>query len=274
MLEDRPPLSSSDRPRERRQRVQAAETGMAVLKGLADLGGRATLTALSSHVQEATAKVHRYLASLAEEGLVSQDTGTQQYFLGPEAIRIGMAAMRQADPIRAAEPALVRLRESLEITCFIAVMGNKGPTIVRFEEPGLPVTVNVRIGSVLSLLWSATGRAFLAYLDDRAVEAIALEELANASPEQRASLSGKEPIEALRQAVRKAGCASVRDTNLRGISAVSAPLHDHTGRVCAVLTALGATGGFDAAVGGPIARAVQQEAAAISTTLGYQNQKD
>lgn len=246
---------------------------MAVLKGLADLGGRAALTALSTHVQEPPAKVHRYLASLAEEGLVSQDAGTQQYFLGPESIRIGMAAMRQADPIRAAEPALVRLRESLEITCFIAVMGNKGPTIVRFEEPGLPVTVNVRVGSVLPLLWSATGRAFLAYLDERAVQAMALEELAHASPEQRASLGGAmDPIEGLRQGVRKAGCASVRDTNLRGISAVSAPLHDHTGRVCAVLTALGATGGFDAAVGGPIARAVQQEAEAISTALGYPNQ--
>ncbi len=270
--QDSPPLPGTDRPRERRQRVQAAETGMAVLKGLADLGGRATLTALSAHVQEPPAKVHRYLASLAEEGLVSQDAGTQQYFLGPEAIRIGMAAMRQADPIRAAEPALVRLREALEITCFIAVMGNKGPTIVRFEEPGLPVTVNVRVGSVLPLLWSATGRAFLAYLDERAVQAMASEELSHASPEQRASLAGKDPIEALRQAVRKAGCASVRDTNLRGISAVSAPLHDHTGRVCAVLTALGATGGFDAAVGGPVAKAVQREAAAISAMLGYQVQ--
>ncbi|MFC5605824.1 IclR family transcriptional regulator [Variovorax soli] len=270
--QDSPPLPGTDRPRERRQRVQAAETGMAVLKGLADLGGRATLTALSAHVQEPPAKVHRYLASLAEEGLVSQDAGTQQYFLGPEAIRIGMAAMRQADPIRAAEPALVRLRETLEITCFIAVMGNKGPTIVRFEEPGLPVTVNVRVGSVLPLLWSATGRAFLAYLDERAVQAMASEELSHASPEQRASLAGKDPIEALRQAVRKAGCASVRDTNLRGISAVSAPLHDHTGRVCAVLTALGATGGFDAAVGGPVAKAVQREAASISAMLGYQDQ--
>ena len=270
--EDRPALPSSaatDRPRERRQRVQAAETGMAVLKGLADLGGRATLTALSAQVQQPTAKVHRYLASLAEEGLVSQDTGTQQYYLGPEAIRIGMAAMRQADPIRAAEPALVRLRESLEVTCFIAVMGNKGPTIVRFEEPGLPVTVNVRVGSVLPLLWSATGRAFLAHLDERAVQAMAQEELAKASDEQRASLGTGEPIEALRRSVRTAGCACGRDTNLRGISAVSAALHDHTGRVCAVLTALGATGGFDASVDGPIAKAVRQEAAAISKVLGY-----
>jgi len=269
MSADRPSSAPDERPRERRQRVQAAETGMAVLKGLADLGGRASLTALSAHVQESTAKVHRYLASLAEGGLVSQDAGTQQYFLGPEAIRIGMAAMRQADPIRAAEPALVRLRESLEATCFIAVMGNKGPTIVRFEEPGLPVTVNVRVGSVLPLLWSATGRAFLAYLDERAVQTMAQEELASASDEQRSSLTAKEPISKLRDAVRKAGCASVRDTNLRGISAVSAPLHDHTGRVCAVLTALGATGGFDATVDGPIATAVRHEAAAISSVLGY-----
>ena len=245
---------------------------MAVLKGLADLGGRASLTALSAHVDEPPAKVHRYLASLSEEGLVSQDPGSQQYFLGPEALRIGMAAMRQADPIRVAEPALVRLRESLEVTCFIAVMGNKGPTIVRFEEPGLPVTVNVRVGSVLPLLWSATGRAFLGNLDERAVLAMAREELANASAEQRALLEAQEPIEALRRAVRAAGCASVRDTNLRGISAVSVPLRDHTGRVCAVLTALGATGGFDAAVDGPIAKALRAEAEVISGLLGFSDQ--
>ena len=46
----------------------------------------------------------------------------------------------------------MRLREGLEVTCFVAVMGNKGPTVMRFEEPGLPVTVNVRAGSVMSML--------------------------------------------------------------------------------------------------------------------------
>ena len=256
-------------PRARRQRVQAAETGMAVLKGLATLGGRASLTALSAQVGEAPAKVHRYLASLSEEGLVAQDAGSQQYFLGPQAIRIGVAAMRQADPIRQAEPSLVRLREALEVTCFIAVMGNKGPTIVRFEEPGLPVTVNVRVGSVMSLLWSATGQAFLAYLDDRSVRTMAEEELAAAAPEQRAVLAPDEPIGTLRNQVRAARCACVRDTNLRGISAVSAPLFDHAGKVCAVITALGATGGFDADVNGAIATAVRREADGLSAALGF-----
>lgn len=255
-------------PRERRQRVQAAETGMAVLKGLAHLGGRSSLTALSAHVGESPAKVHRYLASLMEEGLVLQDAGSQHYYLGNEAIQIGLAAMRQADPIRASEPCLVRLRESMEVTCFIAVMGNKGPTIVRFEEPGLPVTVNVRAGSVMSILWSATGRAFLGLLDESRVLALAEQELSAATPDMRATLDAADPIGQLRREVREARCASVKDTYLRGISAVAAPVYDYAGRVCAVLTALGATGGFDPAIDGPIAMAVRREAAATSAILG------
>lgn len=264
-----PPKAATPSARERRQRVQSVETGMGVLKGLARLGGRSSLTALAAHVGESPAKVHRYLMSLVEEGLVMQDRGSQQYLLGSEAIQIGLAAMRQVEPLRAAEPALARLREELDVTCFLAVMGNKGPTIVRFEEPALPVTINVRAGSVLSLLWSATGRVFLGLLDDPRLVAAAAEELARADKELRAQLPPADPIGALRREVRLHGLAGVRDTNLRGISAVAAPLYDYTGRVCAALTALGATGGFDASPDGAIAAALRREAQAASAVLGY-----
>ena len=263
------PSADAPRPRQRRQRVQAAETGMAVLKELGRLGGRASLTLLATRLEESPAKVHRYLVSLMEAGLVAQDAASQQYFLGLEAMLLGLAALRQADPIRLAEPGLIRLREGLEVTCFIAVMGNKGPTIVRFEEPGLPVTVNVRMGSVLSMLWSATGRVFLSLQDDARVRALAEAELARAPAELRAQLDPADPIGRLRREVLEQGCATVRDTNLKGISAVSAPLLNHDGRPCAALTALGATGGFDPSPDGPIAQALRREAEAASALLGY-----
>lgn len=261
-------LTELPRPRERRQRVQAAETSMAVLKALGHLGGRAGLSLIAARIGESPAKVHRYLVSLMEGGLVGQDAATQQYFLGLETLLLGLAAMRQADPIRLAEASLVRLREELEVTCFVAVMGNKGPTIVRFEEPGLPVTVNVRVGSVLPMLWSATGQVLLATLDEHAVRALAQADLDAATPEQRAMLDAADPIGTLRRAVLAAGCAVVRDTNLRGISAVSAPIYSYAGRPCAVLTALGATGGFDASPDGRVGLAVRREAQAISRLLG------
>lgn len=255
--------------RDRRQRVQAATTGMVLLKALARLGGRASLTTLARHVEENPAKVHRYLISMMEEGLVDQDPISLQYFLGAEAIQIGLAAMRLADPLRIAEPALARLRQDLEMTCFMAVMGNKGPTIVRFEEPGLPVTLNVRVGSVLSLLWSATGRVFLAYLDDSRVEELAHAELAGISEAQRATLDAVDPIAALKRQVRATGMAIVRDTNLQGISAIALPVFDFSDHLAAVITVLGATGSFDTEPDGRVARALQAESAAISRALGH-----
>src|SRR5690349_8712281 len=97
---DAPLDATKPRVLERRQRVQSAETGMAVLKTLSRMGGSAGLSALSAQVGESPAKVHRYLASLIQEGLVDQDASSQRYFLGPELIQIGLTAMRQAEPIR------------------------------------------------------------------------------------------------------------------------------------------------------------------------------
>lgn len=271
--ENKPPRTAGARAgagRERRQRVQAAETCLAVLKALATLGGRASLTAIGAAVDESPAKVHRYLASLMAEGLVEQDRGGTQYALGSEAIRVGLAAMRQSDPIRLAEPALVHLRERLQVTSFVAVMGNLGPTIVRFEEPSLPVTVNVRVGSVMSLLWSATGRAFLAFMDEQPqVDALAARELAAAPQHKRALLDARDPLGALRREIRAAGCAWVRDTNLPGISAVAAPVFDYAGHVVAVLCALGTSGGFDPEPQGDVARALRAEAAQVSASMGF-----
>ncbi|WP_321893233.1 IclR family transcriptional regulator [Paraburkholderia tropica] len=268
-LETETAVATASATRDRRQRVQSASTALVVLKELAAVGGRATLTALAARIGENPAKVHRYLASLMEESFVIQDRSTPEYTLGPQCITLGLTAMRLADPVRLSEPALVRLRESLEVTCFVAIMGNRGPTIMRFEEPGLPVTVNVRAGSVMSLLWSATGRLFLAMLDESRVRKLAQEELASAPADLRAQLDAADPIGQLQRDVRAAGCAAVRDTNLKGISAVAAPLFDANGHLCATLTALGATGGFDSSIDGTIAKALCAEAENISADLGY-----
>ncbi len=253
----------------RRQRVQSAETGMVILKALAALGGSASLTAIAAQSGESAAKVHRYLSSLAQQGLVAQHPATQHYHLGAESVRIGLAALRQCDPVRLGETVLLELREALQVTCFIAVMGNLGPTVMRMEEPSLPVTVNIRPGSVLPLLWSASGQAFLAFSDDRALRLQASSEYGAATPAQRALLQDADPIDTLRRQVRQHGCATVRDTLLAGISAVAAPVFDARGHVGAVLTALGASNGFDTAADGPIRPRVVQAAAGISAAMGY-----
>jgi len=220
-------------------------------------------------VEENAAKVHRYLSSLAQEGLVAQNPATQHYSLGPEAIQIGLAALKQCDPVRLGEGALLRIREQLQVTCFIAVMGNLGPTVLRIEEPSLPVTVNIRAGSVLPLLWSATGQAFLAFSDDAQMLSRAEGEFASGTPDQRSVLGGSDAVARLRRQVREQGCAIVHDTVLRGISAVSAPIFDARGHMSAALTALGASNGFDARPGGEVCPEIMRHAQDISKSMGY-----
>ncbi len=282
-----------ERNRERRQSVQSADTVVAVLKGLARLGGRATLTALASSIDENPAKLHRYLVSLIDGGLVIQDPVSQHYILGLDTMLIGLAAMHQADPIRIAEPGLIALCEQLQITSFIAVMGNKGPTIVRMEEPMLPVTVNVRVGSVLPLLTSATGRVFLGMHDEPLVRRMANEEFSryvhsrrvlapqgaddsqglSFNPEQVDIPELGESLDTLigkvQQDISRYHCTTVIDTNLKGISAVAAPIFNFAGQVAAVVTVLGASGSFDATLTGPTANTVRDQAQRISRQLGF-----
>jgi DNA-binding IclR family transcriptional regulator len=99
------------KPLDRRSKVQSAGTAVSVLKTLAAMGGVASLSTLSARLQESPAKVHRYLASLVETELVIQEASNGRYVLGPEAIAIGLAAMRQSDVLTLAANEISKLAE-------------------------------------------------------------------------------------------------------------------------------------------------------------------
>ena len=264
------PAATKSAAPDRRNKVQSAGMGMSILKALAGMGGAASLTALAGRVGENPSKVHRYLASLVEAELVVQDVAGSHYVLGPEALAIGLAAMRQSDPLTLAAAELVQLGESRNLSCFVSVLGNCGPTIVRWSEPTQPVAVNVRIGSVMPVLWSATGRAFGAFSRSTALlDALIERELRAATPSQRALVADRGAADRLFEEIRAQGCAPVGDLYLNGISAVAAPVRNADGAAPVVITALGPSGAFDPAPGGEIAAAVRQAAAAVSRRLGY-----
>ena len=87
--------------------------------------------------------------------------------------------------------------------------------------------------------------------------------------EEAQRLAGPDPVARVCRQVKDQGCAIVIDTLLRGISAVAAPIFDARGRVVAVLTALGASNGFDARPGGKVCPQVMHEAAIISHAMGF-----
>ena len=253
----------------RGQKVQSAETGMTVLKALGQLGGGATISALAAHVGEHPAKVHRYLSSLISAGFVEQDLARGRYMLGSEAILLGLAAQRQSGALRLAADATAELVEKLSVSCFVAVMSDHGPVIVHWDEPAQAIVINARVGSIVPVLWSATGLAFAAFQKSDLIDTLINRELASATEEQRRQFPDRRAVDAMLEGYRAQRCTWVRNWLLQGVSAVAAPIFDAAGHVPAVVVGIGVSDSFDVRPEGTNAKMLRGSAARISQRLGY-----
>ncbi|WP_313819221.1 IclR family transcriptional regulator [Cupriavidus sp.] len=254
----------------KRAGIQSIEVGFRLLQALAASPRAMMLRDLAAAADMPPAKAHRYLVSFQRLGAVAQDAVSGRYDLGPFALQLGLAGLNRLDPVRKARPLLSQLRDEIDQTAGIAVWGNHGPTIVHWEESSHPVSVSLRLGDVMPMLNSATGRLYGAYLSRRQTLPLIEREFATRGatplPDMPASLADYDAICA---EVRAQGAARTRGGVLPGINAISLPVFDANGHLSMALIVLGAQSVFDAEWGGSVDRRVRDIARQISLELGY-----
>ncbi|MDD2048549.1 IclR family transcriptional regulator [Pseudomonas putida] len=246
-----------------KQKVRSAEVGTDILKALAQLSPSTSLSRLAEHVDMPASKVHRYLQALIASGFAEQNPATNHYALGREALRVGLAALGGMDVLKVAAMPLSQLRDALNESCFIAVWGNQGATVVNIEPAVRAVTVVTQIGSVLPLLSSSTGLVFGAYLPARETVELRDQELA-------ALGHSASDYEALFATIRQRGLHHVHGLLMPGVDALSAPVFNAFGQIVAVLTVVGPTSIFHADEEGPAAQQLMAAANMISWRMGYE----
>ncbi|KHK53564.1 IclR family transcriptional regulator [Ralstonia sp. A12] len=262
-------IASDDSPA--RSGIQSIEVGFRLLEVLTHTNGPMMLRDLARAAPMNPAKAHRYLVSFARLGLVTQ-TPDGRYDLGPFALEMGLVSLNRQDPMRRARPAAAALRDEIDHTIGLAVWGNLGPAIVHWEEASHPVTVSLRLGDVMPMLNSATGRVFGAYLPRAQTQPFILRELERAAakaddnPELPRTLTA---YDALCADVRTHGASRIHGGVLPGINAMSLPVFDANGQLCLVLIALGAQSTFDTTWSSPLERRLRQAAQQLSADLGY-----
>ncbi|KAG0732502.1 hypothetical protein G6F23_014255 [Rhizopus arrhizus] len=83
---------------------------------------------------------------------------------------MGLVSLQRLDPVRIAMPEIAKLQSEIGHTLGIAVLGSHGPTMIHMTEASYPVHVNMRKGTVMSMLHTATGLVFAAWLPPKVSE--------------------------------------------------------------------------------------------------------
>lgn len=242
--------------------INSLEVGLRLARVLGEHGLPLQLKELAAGAHMPPAKAHRYLVSLIRAGLAEQDRESGRYRLGPFALELGLSAIGSLDVLKFGGEVIADLRAQIDETVLLAVWGNKGPVVARWEESTRPVATNVRAGWVMPLANSATGRCFAAYLTSAVTAPMLKAEFARMPEAKRGYAARLEEI-------RARGLSRVQGDLLRGVASVAAPVFTHDGGIVAVIAALGPQGGFDVAWDGAIASAVKRSARALSARLGY-----
>ncbi|MDL5035624.1 IclR family transcriptional regulator [Comamonas resistens] len=250
--------------------IQSVEVGFSLVEALAQASGPLMLKDVAAAAGMSAAKAHRYLVSFQRIGLVAQDERNSRYDLGPAALKIGLASLARLDPVRLARERMPGLVEALNHTVAIAVWGNHGPTIVHWEESAQAVTANLRLGDVMPMLASATGRCFAAWLPREATAPLLEPEMDRARKARRQDLPlSEEAVCSMLAEVRERGTARVVDTLLPGIVAFCVPVFDASGHLVLGLMTLGSLATFDPEYGGAIDAPLQAAARQLSSDLGW-----
>ena len=266
-------LNPPDNDKERAG-IQSVEVGFALLDVLAQAPGPLMLRDLAAAAHMSAAKAHRYLVSFQRLGLVVQDSTSTRYELGPATLRLGLATLSRLDAVKLARERLPALIEATGHTTALAVWGNRGPTLVHWQETPLAAPVSLRLGDVMPLLSSATGRCFAAFNHhgggaDKAAPMIE-EELAQARKLGRKDLpSTPAQLQAMNEETRQQGLGRVVNVLLPGISGWCAPVFDADGHLVLGVVSLGSSATLDTEWDGPIAQRLRQFAQQLSADLGW-----
>ncbi len=230
-----------------------------------------TLRDLSSRADLPASRAHPYLVSFGKLKLIEQEPESGRYALGPAALQLGLSCLYQLNPVRTALPVAQQLAASTGHAVALAVWGNFGPTIIRMLDAHDPLHVTMRAGTVMSLLGTATGRAFAAVMPMERIES-ALAVALGDSPELSRPKLLKGKAKELKKAVEELqahGVTRAQGVPVPGVNAFSAPSFDHDGKAVIVITALGHQNSFSAEWDSDIAQAVRDAAKEISNRLGW-----
>ena len=192
---------------------------MTVLEALEAGRGPMSLTHIAAACGMQPSKAHRYLVSLVRVGLVAQSPDSGLYDTGPALRRLGAEALRRMDEVGLVSQHLPGLRDRTGHAVNLAVWGDYGPVVVRWEYGSYALPITVRVGATMSLLASSIGRVYLSFLP-----ATLTDPVLRAQAQDGDGQLSLDEIESVKSGVRRSGWALTSGGVVPGVTSLAAPV--------------------------------------------------
>jgi DNA-binding IclR family transcriptional regulator len=216
--------------------IDAVRKAVRVLEGLANANGGTGVSELARDLGLGKASVFRLLHTLAELGLVEQDSGTRKYRLGPELIVLGQAASESIDLRRAARPRMERLTAATGMPAYLNVPGSRDVVCLEHVPSLSRIDLYGRAGHTMPYHACPSGLVLLAFGPSDRLERA----LRSGLPRYgRNTIVSRRALKGALEKVRLHGYAFGIDDLEDGVTSVAAPICDVHG---AVIGALGLAG--------------------------------
>jgi IclR family acetate operon transcriptional repressor len=247
--------------------LQSLDRALSVLTTVARQEG-VNLTDLSLSLGIPTATTHRILTTLQMRDFVRFDEERQDWTIGIEAYRTGVAYLKRTNLSDAGRPVMRRLMEQTGETANLAVPDGAEVVFIGQVETGNPIRAFFPPGSRTPMHASGTGKAILAALSEERRLAL-LKGAGLQGFTENTHVTPRALFDDLEQTATR-GWSFDRNERYEGMSCIGAAIFNDRGEPCAGVSISGPSSRFSDARLPEFGRAVAQAAAQITHLIAGQ----
>jgi DNA-binding IclR family transcriptional regulator len=226
-----------------------------------------TVTELSRSMKLPKSSVFEILSTLAAEGMLTKEEGTNRYRLGLKVLELASFARQSLEVSRVAEPLLKKLNQTLDETVQLTLLDGCEVLYIDGFESSRQLRTFFRLGDRAPVHCTALGKAILAFLPRKEIDQII--RAAGLSRFTPHTLTDKRLlVEELEQTAAR-GYSVDNMEHEDGVRCIGAPVRSSEGKVVAALSVSGPAQRLLPERDKAIARLVVDAADEISRRLGY-----
>jgi len=216
--------------------VRAVERAIDILLCFTRKEPTRSLTQIAETIQMSKTTVHRLLATLESKRFITRDKVTGHYRLGFRFIEMASLVLQDVDLHRWARPYLKALSEECGETVDLSILEGSHVMYLDVIESPQRVKIAAAAGQHLPAVFTASGKALLAFMSNEQVRKIIEQNLAESTNRQNASIDYI--LEDLKLTAQR-GYAIAMQEYEEDINAVAAPIFDADNQPIASIAIVG-----------------------------------